>query len=500
MSLRSWWHRRQQLKASRYIATHPASALSALRQDPALAVSAVEQAINLSAATGQPQRESLQYPALAQLGMGGRYPLATALPKPTPINLRRFSEYPPARRAINALCNSIVDLPWELVPTDEKLSAKEFPEWPRNMRRRIRALRNCLQLPNHSDTWRTLLESTLEDICVGGYGAVEVEATGDMSRPLWLWPVDGQSVRVNANWSGDPSEPRYTQSLGYAGMSVASYESVKLLDDQLLYIRLNPRSNTPFGLGYLEVAFNAINSYIGAFDFATRRASNATPDYLVFLGENIDIPATRQWEHYWRTMIEGMGKTPIIGGGTNPQVLQLRGGTNRDPLYLQWQQWVVRQIAMAFGLSSLKLGLEQDVNKNTAKTMEQEDWETAAPIAMAFADAFTTQVLWRTLGWDDLKFAWKVRTMDELRQSEILKNRWESNSITADEQRAFWNDPPLPDDRGTHTMLEAVALAEMASQPQEPGAADTATGQVLDPKDMLPEQDPVEDDVPHNGI
>lgn len=499
VSFRSWWVSRQQRRITRYIAAHASAVLTVLRADPDLATSAVQKALSLDAAASTPDRQSLQYPALAQLGMGGRAPLATALPKPTPINLRRFSEYPPARRAINALCNPILDLPWKIVPADDNLAAKEPAQWPRHMQYRARMLTQNLRAPNPSDSWRTLLEAVLEDVCVGGYGAVEIQATGDRRHPLWLFPVDGQSVRVNAMWDGDPNTPRYTQSLGYAGMSVASHETVKLRDDQLLYVRLNPRSNTPFGLGYLEVAFNTVNAFVGAFDFATRRASNATPDYLIFLGENIDIPTTRQWEHYWRTMIEGYGKVPIIGGGQNPQVMQLRSGTSRDPLYLQWQQWIVRVIAMAFGISSMKMGLEQDVNRNTSEALQEDDWQTMAPIAMAFSDAFTTHVLCRVLGWDDLKFVWELRTTDQLRQSEILKNRWESGSITIDEQRASWGDPPLPDGRGQYTMLEAVAMAEMASKPAG-SPTDTPTGTNLDPKEQLPTFDPVHDDVPNNGI
>jgi len=399
MALRAWWTHRRQQKIARYIAAHTPAALDVLRTDPSLATRVVQEALSLQASADGEQRSSLAYPALAQLGMGGRHPLATALPKATPLNLRRFSEYPPARRAINALCNPILDMPWHIIPTDPACESEKPDTWPRHMRFRSRILQENMQLPNAQDSWRTLLESVLEDICVGGYGAVEIQATGDRKHPLWLWPVDGQSVRINVHWDGAPEVPRYTQSLGYAGMSVATHETVKLLDEQLLYVRLNPRTNTPFGLGYLEVAFNTVNSFIGAFDFATRRASNATPDYLISLGENVDIPTTRQWEHYWRTMIEGYGKVPIIGGGQKPQVLQLRGGTNRDPLYLLWQQWIVRVIAMAFGVSAMKLGLENDVNRNVSEALEQSDWQTVAPIAQAFADAFTTHVLWRGLGW-----------------------------------------------------------------------------------------------------
>ncbi len=43
---------------------------------------------------------------------------------------------------------------------------------------------------------------------------------------------------------------------------------VDLRDDQLMYVRMNPRSFTPFGLGPLEVAFETVNQFLSAHRFA----------------------------------------------------------------------------------------------------------------------------------------------------------------------------------------------------------------------------------------
>ena len=43
--------------------------------------------------------------------------------------------------------------------------------------------------------------------------------------------------------------------------------AVPLDDDQLMYIRMNPRSHTPFGLGPLEVAFETVNSLLERASF-----------------------------------------------------------------------------------------------------------------------------------------------------------------------------------------------------------------------------------------
>ena len=64
--------------------------------------------------------------------------------------------------------------------------------------RKLRALRRTLEEPNAVDSFRTLIEQVIEDALTGGYGAIEMEPTGDPERPAMLWAVDGASIRINA--------------------------------------------------------------------------------------------------------------------------------------------------------------------------------------------------------------------------------------------------------------------------------------------------------------
>jgi len=483
---RQWWHQRRLTRTQRYLTTHPGLALAALRQDPDLATQAV------LAAQGEPARRTEEFPVLTQGGANGRSALSLTFSKPTPYNLRRFSEYPPARRAINALCNPILDLPWQIAPVVDPTHPKTAAEMPAEQGQRIAIATRMLQEPNDDQSWRLWLEMLLEDVVVGGYGAAETGRTGDPARPLFLWPVDGQSVRINAAWDGHPDTPRYTQSLGYVGLSTGSHPEIPLRDDELLYLRLNPRTNTPFGLGYLEVAFATIQAFLGAFGYAERRASNATPQYLIFLGENMDTAAVRQWAAYWEHVIEGMGKAPIIGGGRAPSVQPLAAGGD-DLLHLQWQEFCLRIIAMAFGLSPMKLALERDVNRNTADTQAEADWETVAPVANAVAEALTHKILWKTLGWRDLRFKWLVRGLDELQQATVLQTQYDMNALTIDEIREYYERPPLPDAKGQMTKSEFEAWAW---EPENALLALPGAGGPPEPMDTPEVQEAAEPPVP----
>ena len=128
---------------------------------------------------------------------------------------------------------------------------------------------------------RTLLEQVLEDMLVGGFGAVEMELTGDSEQPVALWAVDGATIRINPKWKGGNDVPRYAQ----ASLLQSPDKAIPLDDDQLMYIRMNPRTHTPFGLGPLEVAFETVNSLLSAQRFAGKLASNAVVQYALWLNE-----------------------------------------------------------------------------------------------------------------------------------------------------------------------------------------------------------------------
>jgi len=107
-----------------------------------------------------------------------------ALPKPTAANLRRFAETPVARRAINCIKDRIACMDWRIEP---RQNAGADIAGDRN--ERTAALTRALEVPNESDSFRTLLEQVIEDVLVGGFGAAEIEITGDAAMPVRLYPV-----------------------------------------------------------------------------------------------------------------------------------------------------------------------------------------------------------------------------------------------------------------------------------------------------------------------
>ena len=353
-------------------------------------------------------------------------PLNDAMPKPTPYNLRRFSEIPIARRAINCIKDRIAGMRWRVQPR-QGYSLEAIPDGAE----RVRILTSNFEAPNPDDSFRSFAEQVLEDIIIGGYGAIEVQATGNAATPLVLWPVDGASIRINVEWDGSPTSQRYMQ----INDRVSSSQQIKLDDDELIYIRLNPRTFTPFGLGRLEVAFESINAFLGAHRYASRLASNTVVQYALWL-QDLTPEHHERLIRWWQDEIEGTGKVPILSVESKPEVLRFGGGTDAD-LRLQWQEFLLRVVADAFDLPPFYLGVERDVNRSTAGEMNDMAFRQAiVPTARLLAEQLTRGAIGKRLGWNDLEFVFaELDTTDPLEEAQIQQILLQSGVLTVNEVR-----------------------------------------------------------------
>ena len=355
-------------------------------------------------------------------------------PKPTPANLRKFSETPVARRAINVVKDRIASMDWQ-IRVRRGYSGAEVPE----AAARMQILRRCLEEPNVSDSFRTLIEQALEDLLVGGFGAIEMEATGDAQRPFHLWAVDGATIEIDVSWNGDPAQARYAQAAGGIGTKTL----IPLLDDELMYLRLNPRSHTPFGLGRLEVAFETVNHFLAANRYAAGLASNSVVQYALWLNQATPEQHDRliRW---WQDEIEGTGRVPLLSCEQKPEVLRFAGGTDAD-LRIQWQEFLLMMIASAFELPPMMLGLDKNVNRSTASEMADEAFQSAVvPVARLVAEHITRDLFAKKLGWREFEFSFNdLETRDEMEEVQMQTELLKAGVLTIDEVREMRGLPKL---------------------------------------------------------
>ncbi len=358
---------------------------------------------------------------------------ANARPKPTTANLRRLAEIPAARRAINCIKDRIACMDWRV-----EVSPGAGVEGAEDRAARVARLTAAFAAPNATDSFRTLMEPVIEDILVGGFGAVEVEP-GDRETPVRLYSVDGATIQVNPAWDSDPETPRYAQLKAGIGAEARTM----LLDRDLMYVKLNPRTHTVFGLGKVEVAFEAINSFLAAHRYAGRLASNGTVQYALWLKDRTPEQHERL-TRWWQEEVEGSGRVPVLSTEEPPQVIKLAGGTDAE-LRLQWQQFLLTMIANAFDLPAMLLGVTQDVNRSTAGELADEAFQNAVvPLARLIADHITRDVIRKVLGWSDLRFVWsELESRDEATEVSIQMQLLQAGVLSLAEVRAMRGLPPV---------------------------------------------------------
>ena len=435
-------------------------------------------AMNIAAGSGTANETARRTVPLPSILAPGAPTLMRAgvMPKPTPSNLRRFAEMPIARKAINTIKDRVAGMRWRIQPRHGRIAgfhkpaesqethpgkdgpdgapefsasrpfAKNAKGWGTqsaddllNVDERIALLTENFEQPNPEDSFRSMIEQVLEDVLVGGFGAIELDLSGDAQRPLVLWPVDGASIRIRTDWDGSPTSPRYVQGTG----QFMPNAEITLADEELSYIRLNPRTHTPFGLGKLEVAFETIHEFLGAHRYAARLASNTVVQYALWL-QNLTPQHHERLIRWWQDEIEGTGKVPILSVESKPEVLRFGAGTDAD-LRLQWQEFLIRMIADAFDLPPMLLGLERDVNRNTATTQYDDAFRTAVvPVARLIAEHLTRDVISKRLGWNDLEFVFTdVDAPNELEQAQIQQILLGCGVLTVNEVRRMRGLPAL---------------------------------------------------------
>jgi len=361
-------------------------------------------------------------------------PRADVMPKATPVNLRRFAETPVARRAINAIKDPIAGMRWRIQPKQGRALA----DLPMGVER-IALLTANFETPNPDDSFRSLVEQVLEDVIVGGFGAIELVRTDDAAHPLGMFPVDGASIRMRTDWDGSPSSPRYVQVTGRFGTD----GMVSLNDEDLSYIRLNTRTHTPFGLGRLEVAFETINAFLSAHRFASRLASNSVVQYALWL-QNMSPSHHDRLIRWWQDEVEGTGRVPILSVESKPEVLRFGGGTDAD-LRMGWQEFLLRVIADAFDLPPQFLGVERDVNRSTAAEQNDNAFRQAVvPTARLIAEHLTRDAISKALGWNDLEFVFAdLDATNALEDAQIQEILLRNQVLTVNEVRMMRGLPAL---------------------------------------------------------
>ncbi len=374
------------------------------------------------AAFAKGDRQSQIYPRLFNLFTGKR-----PLNHYTPIRLRSLARTVYARRAINAVKDPIKQMPWDVRP-------KKGVKMNSEIRSQIASATKVFQEPNTDDDFMSFIEQILEDYLAVSAGTYEQRPSGFKDRPMNLYPTDGQSIQIIPGWNGNLEAYHYVQAAGLTSADLGS--GVQFKDKELVYIRPNPTTETPYGYGPLEVCSRSISRQLGVSEFAGDIASNSTPQNMMWVGPADPITLDK-FRRYWRDEVEGQGMTPVLGGQLEPKAVKLHGGTD-DALYLKWQQFLIHEMATGFNLSVLNFNPMLNIaGGDIADISQKQDWQHAIrPVAKSLQSSLTRHTINKGMGFYSLEFHFDgLDREDEQTLAEIYKIYYQNNLTTPNDFR-----------------------------------------------------------------
>jgi hypothetical protein len=421
--------------------------------------------------------------------------LSMPVAKSTPYNLRRFSRTPVARRAINLIKNSVTAQAWDVRPI-EGIPCDD----PEEQKERIKIAKSIFNHPNNVDSHQSLLEMEIEDLCIMGGAATELRLTLDPKRPLKMWAIDTSTIRIFVSWSeSTPDMPHYAQMTGLQGERGA----ILFYDDEIMYVKDNPATDNPFGLGKLECGFQAVNDLLGAQRMAGMAGADQVHKTWLWWEQPQTDAAFQIVRRHIQNELEGQAKVSLIGGMKKPDTVDITPVTIAD-LLLPWHEMLIRMVANAFDMSAMALGIEHDVNRAVGDVLKDSDFRSAVvPMAKRIMEARTRKVLHNKLGWHDLEYVFlNLDDPDLETKTDMNARMYSANALTPNEWRTSVGKQPLKTPFADLTQFEAMMLnqelmaeiqdktaqkaaARQSDAPQGQGAKPISQGQVAHGGQMM---------------
>lgn len=348
--------------------------------------------------------------------------------------LRRFAKMPVCRRAISLVKNGLLNLEW----TVEKRDVNDTTDYTQEIERISRCIRN----PNYKDSFRSLFGSAIEDILTGDCGAIEIrESYGD--KPVWLYPVDGFTIKLRAEYIKTPDDIAFEQTR-------LDGSTINLKDKELMYFKLNEFTNTPLGLSPLESAFCIVNYLLETQKYAGLVASSAIPKKALNLGEQCDENTLVKFRKYFEEEVYGSGRTPILGGSKGINSVDLSASSD-DGLFLEWQHFLTVIVAYTFGIDPKRFNEGSQTDRSTVDEQSENMMKEAIkPLANVIEEQINKKII-GLLGYND-KLVFKFRFEDseprKKQMSDRLMAEFNADILTLDEVRQRLGYAPIGGEYG----------------------------------------------------
>ena len=353
-------------------------------------------------------------------------------PQWTPCNYRAlaaegFAANPVGYRSVRMIAEAAASVPWLVFEGKEE--------------RDTHPLLDLLREPNPAQAGRELMESFYGHLEVAGNAYLERVALGDEVRELHVLRPDRMKAVAGPNgwpeayeYSVDGSSLRFDQERGLP---------------PVLHLRLFNPLDDYYGLSPLQAAARSIDVHnaAGAWNKAVLDNAARPSGALIFkAGETANLTAEQRMhlKEELESTFQGSanaGRPMLLEGGLDWKPMSL---SPKDMEFIETKHTAAREIALAFGVPPMLLGIPGDNTFANYAEANRTFWrQTVLPLVQRTAEALSN--------WLSPAFGTKLRLTFDGDAIEALSTEREAlwarvgaaDFITADEKRAAVGYAPL---------------------------------------------------------
>jgi HK97 family phage portal protein len=293
----------------------------------------------------------------------------------------------------------------------------------------VHPLQQLLQRPNAGQTGRDLLEGLFAYLMVAGNAYAELVLLDERPRELFALRPDRMMVV--------PSQAGWPEAYEYS----VGGQSVRLAREQVLHVKMFNPGDDHYGLAPLEAAARSIDTHNAASAWNKAMLDNAArPSGALVFAAGDGMLTAQQFERL-KTELENTyqgaanaGRPMILEGGLDWKEM---GFSPKDMEFIEAKNIAAREIALAFGVPPMLLGIPGDNTYANFAEANRVFWrQTVVPLVGRVADGLAQLLQPYESGVLSL-----VPDLDQVEalaadRDALWKRLNDATFLTADEKRA----------------------------------------------------------------
>ena len=350
--------------------------------------------------------------------------------------LREFSErYDVARACINRRKRQVEKVDWSIIPLDPAEKAEKYQE-------DIKRVKAFLDMPGGKYTrFREFIDELVEDLLVLDAGVVyKDKEEGELKK---LITVDAATIKLRVYEDGSTPEP---PDIAFEQW-IRGEKKAEFTTDEMVYLMLNSRSNSPYGLAPLETLILGVDAALKSQLYNLSMLSEGNiPEGFFTLPENWTPDQIKEFQNWFDAMITGnprfQSRIKFMPGGRGVGFIPAK--KPEEMRFLEYEKWLLLKTCALFDVPPEEIGFTEEMSRATAQVQQEVSTQAGLIPVLQVLKEFFDDIIQIDLGCPHLQFSWySLDKKDELRDAQITERLIPLGLISGDEWRQQNDLPPI---------------------------------------------------------